>query len=79
MDRKDVYELIDLERDYQDKLGSDRTDGRIHNVAEEILLMESYLNRAREAWVNNAGDEHALAGIIKVVAIGVRAWERNQA
>lgn len=77
MDRKNVYKLVDMERDYQDGLGSNRTDGRVHNVAEELVLMERYLRKAFDSWSDNAGDKSALTMIKKVVALGVRAMENN--
>jgi hypothetical protein len=75
MKRADVYGVIDDERDYQDTLGADRTDGRHHNVAEELVIMRVYLNRAFDAWVSNPGDQKALEQIKKVVATGVRTME----
>jgi hypothetical protein len=77
MNRKDVYELIDDERDYQDSLGSDRTDGRIHSVSEELVLLEVYLHSAFACWANYPGDDYALEQIIKVAALSVRCLENN--
>ena len=70
-----IYELIDKERAYQDSLGSDRTDGRRHNVGEELILMEVYLRKAFDAWAYNPGDSHSLKHILQVAAIAVRAME----
>ena len=77
MDRNRVYKLINEERNYQDHLGSDRTDGRIHNVGEELVLMEVYLRKAFDAWVNNPGDSHALKRILQVASIAVRSMENH--
>ena len=78
MKRKDIYKIIDAERDYQDALSPVRTDGHVHTVGEEIVLITSYLNKAIEAWSNNAGDAKALDVIVKLAAICVRCLESNQ-
>ena len=70
--------MIDVERAYQDMLPPDRVDGRIHTVAEEILLVKEYSNRATKAWVDNAGDKQALDVLIKVAAICVRCLENHR-
>ena len=77
MDRKDVYNLIDAERDYQDTLGSDRIDGHKHLVGEELVLLQVYTQKALDAWVNNPGEIKAMAVVLKVAAIAVRCIENN--
>lgn len=79
MDRVQVFELIDSERSYQDSLSPDRTDGHQHSVGEELVLMDVYLRRALDAWVDNAGDASALNEIRKVAAIAVRCIENHGA
>jgi hypothetical protein len=76
-DRKIIFDLINKERDYQDNLDSDRTDGRIHSVGEELVLLQVYLNNAFAAWANYPGDSHALLQITKVAALAVRCLENN--
>jgi hypothetical protein len=46
MNRFEVYKLIDTERDHQDILGPERTDGRVHNVGEELILLDVYLRKS---------------------------------
>ncbi len=77
MERKVIFKLIDEERAYQDNLGSDRTDGRHHSVAEELVLMDVYLRKAFEEWANNPGDDCALRQIIKVASLAVRCLENH--
>jgi hypothetical protein len=77
MDRKLVYDRIDVERDYQESLGGDRTDGHFRSVGDELVLLDVYLRRAFEAWANNAGDAKALEGIVKVAAIAIRSLENH--
>jgi len=73
--RKDVYEAIDSERDYQDRLSADRTDGREHAVGEYLTMLRHYLNKADEAWTMNAGDLAALEQMRKIAGIAVRCME----
>jgi hypothetical protein len=77
--RKEVYDAIDTERDYQDKgLGNAETDRPgILPVGEGILLLEEYANKARVAWSgpHPSGREEALRIIRKVAAIAVRTLE----
>lgn len=75
MDRKQVFELIDGEREYQDSLGLDRTDGRQHSVGEYLVMLEVYLRRAFDDWTNNSGDSAALDEIRKVAGIAVHCME----
>ena len=77
MNRKIVYKLIDEEREYQDDLGDDRTDGHTHSVTDELILMQVYLQRALAEWANNPGDLYALVQVKKVAAIAVRCLENN--
>jgi len=77
--RSAVYAAYDSERDYQDALGKDRTDGRRHTVGDFILMAEDYLARARKAWTDSAGDLEALKGLRKVGGIVTRALEENGA
>ena len=79
MHRGDVYRLISEERTYQDNLDSSRTDGHLHSVGEELLLLEGYLRKATALWVDRPGDTLALDGIRKVAAIAVRCMENHGA
>ncbi len=76
MNRKDVYKLIDGERNYQDGLG-----GKPLCVGEEILLAAEYLERARKEWTEdfNSPEMGALAMLRKVAGIAVRAMENHGA
>lgn len=72
-----VFEIVKRERQYQDSLGSDRVDGHVHSVGEELLLMNTYLRKATDAWSNNPGDFEALMQIRKIAAIAVRSMENH--
>jgi len=81
--RSEVYKAIDSERDYQDgriaeKFGH-QPDEPTHPVAAEILMMESYVARARAAWVDNKGVEPALHMVRKVAGLAVRCMEHHGA
>lgn len=77
MKRESVYYLINGERDYQDNLGEDRTNGHQRSVGDELVLMEVYLRRAFDAWTNNPGDIRALDEIRKIAGIAVRCMENH--
>lgn len=77
VDRFDVYCVIDGERDYQDSLGDDRTDGCLRTIGGYRILFGRYLRKAIDAWADNAGDLHALDEIRKLAAIAVRCLEEH--
>lgn len=79
MNRKLVYEAIDKERDYQDDLTRTkfRHDKVDRGVAAELIIMQMYLNKAGNDFVDYFGDVPALHQIRKVVALGIRCLENN--
>ncbi len=79
MKREEVYQVIDGERDYQDSLGSDRTEGFTHSVGDSLVLLDTYLRKAKDAWSLNAGNTAALHEIRKIAGIAVRCMEQNGA
>jgi hypothetical protein len=81
--RKQVFEVIEEERDYQENVWP-RGTGCERSVGEEILCMEECILVARQAW--QKGDDYKpddkramLNQIRKVVAIGVRCMENHGA
>ena len=85
MDRKEVYNAIDEEREYQQKWDRERDDKslpkRDETMAVEawILWMEDYLQKARSAASTFVDKTEALHAIRKVVALGVACMEYNGA
>lgn len=78
--RSEVYAVIDGEREYQEiVVGNKYGVGKIHPVAAEILMIETYAARARVVWTDNKGDEAALAMVRKVAALAVRCLEHHGA
>ena len=77
--RQEVYKVIDAERDYQDSLSSDRTDGRDHHSGDFIVMMNYYINKLNEAWTINAGDTEALKVMRKIAGIAVHCMEKHGA
>ena len=78
MDRKEVYENLDTEREYQESLNA----GWIHKgkpaVGLEILMAEDYLRVARTAWRKGYGDKNAgLDELRKVAGILIRCFENH--
>ncbi len=75
MNRQEVYKLIDGERNYQDQLGPNRTNGVKHTVGDYLTMMGTYYRKAMDDWTLNAGDEQALNQIRKIAGIAVRCME----
>lgn len=82
--REAVYKIIDTERDFQDKtydpnqtLTSGATRGqRDLDVTSHLVLLDVYVNKAKEAWLAKGDNRPSLKQIAKVAAIAVRALER---
>lgn len=72
MEREKVYKIIDNEREYQDKKWINQ-----RSVAEELLIMKNFLDKAQASYVGVLGESVALDQVRKVVAIGIRCMENN--
>lgn len=79
MDEKDVWDVLEGERQYQLSRGGDWQGGATRPLEDEVLLMEDYLARARTAFVDNKGNDKLLDVLRKVVAIGVRCIKSTTA
>jgi hypothetical protein len=77
--RKEVYDAIDSERDYQDALGSDRTDGAFHTVGDYVTMLSHYVTELQAAWTKNAGTDAALNVMRKCAGIAVHCMEDHGA
>lgn len=73
----EVVAAIDGELEYQNSLiDTDRAGHTDHGVAGQLVTLSSYVDRAREAWVNHGdaeGDNLALDNLRKCAGICVRA------
>lgn len=83
--RKEVYNLIDVEREYQDynyQPDAITTSGltrreRDLEVGPGLVMLSAYVRKAEDAWVNTKGnDVPSLQQIGKIAAIAVRILER---
>jgi hypothetical protein len=83
MERKEVYHLIDGERDYQDSLWSNELETRNHkpdifderkSIAEWLNYIEFHLGEAKHA-VYALEPKKATASIRKIAALAVCAME----
>jgi hypothetical protein len=75
MDRKDVYGVIDRERDYQDKKWGGKQNDNYHEVEAYILYMQHNLNEAMKAISTQKGAQGGLEHLRKVVTLGVACFE----
>lgn len=73
----DVFPIIDGERDYQDSLGSNRTDGSEHGTHDYLVMLSTYLRTAQDAWTNNPGVLPCLDNVRKIAGIVVHCLEDN--
>jgi hypothetical protein len=74
MTREDAYKVIDLEREYQDRKWGGAEHDRQHSVADWIIFMEIFLNKAKEE-LRVRGEAGALEKVVKVTALGVACME----
>lgn len=81
-----AYMAIDTERDYQDKVWRENAglepNAPVRTVAEELLMLEEYVAKARAAWtIAPRATEVAVTTDIlrKCAAICVRAMENHGA
>lgn len=84
MTRKEVYEVVDTERDFQETLWNN-LNKEISNPSSFILWMEEYLAKAR-ALASKVDERKGTDGctqimevIRKVTALGVACMEVNDA
>ena len=76
MNRQEVYEAIDSERDYQNqKWGS--PNQRPKQVGSWLTLMRAILAKAEAEWAVSDGDNEALEIIRKFTAVGVACMEQH--
>lgn len=83
MKRKDVYKLIDGERDYQDEVWNENTTSSkgIHSPEEWIMYMEVYLEKAKHICASEPTQTavpRAMEIIRKVGAMCVKAMEQHE-
>lgn len=83
MERKDVYRLIDGERDYQDSRWNTETtiSHNIHTPGEWFMYIEDYINEAKHILSREArqdANSKAMSIMRKVAAMTVCAMEYNE-
>lgn len=78
MERKEIYRIVDGERDYQDTIRKENeNETREDNekcLSDFILYMDHTLNKAKTA-IYTLNDEEAKHMIRKVIALGVACGE----
>jgi hypothetical protein len=82
MNRKEVYELIDGERAYQDIVWhrKENNDPNPLTIGEFVLMLEQYAFQARAEWTLEPKPEQNTMEIIrKIGAIAVNAMEQHGA
>src|SRR5690242_12518169 len=79
--RKEVYTVIDGERDYQDAQRPDRFTEPVLPVAGELICIQTYLTEAQNLYTKSPGEtpKAGLDNIRKIAAMCVRAMEHHGA
>lgn len=78
MTQDEVFKIISLEREYQDRKWG-RPFGHPHEVGAYLTIMRKLLTEAEFAWASQNGDEGALDELRKVVAVGIACMEEHGA
>ena len=83
LSRKEVYDLIDGERMYQDREwpeGNGSGGSNPLTVGEFVLLMQSYLRQADEVWIREGKPNVKTSEFVrKVAGIAVNCMEQHGA
>lgn len=84
MERKEVYKLIDGERDYQNSLwnGELMTNKGIHSLEQWCVYIEDYVNEIKRSFSREPREVATLKGLNnmrKIAAMAVCAMEQNGA
>jgi len=84
MERKEVYRIIDTERDYEDELHLERTlslEDRTpqQSVGDFLTLLDTYVRRAQDEYSDKAGNIAALDVVRKIAGIAVFCMELHGA
>jgi len=75
--RMGIFDAIDRERDYQLCKWGPRGNNRYeHSVGEWLLIIESELEEAKEAWVR-LGVREALEEVLQVASVAVACMEEH--
>lgn len=86
MDRAEVYNVIDGERSYQEKVWGDKGERRTtpacrqisqHDPGQWMVFMEYYMGLAKAELTTKHGEEACLHMLRKVVALGVACFEQH--
>jgi hypothetical protein len=81
LSRDVVYDLIGCEREFQEGLPWNRTEGRSHGINGYLLLFDTYLKAAigHSGWSGYDGSQEALKSIGKLASIAVHCMEDHGA
>lgn len=75
MNRTEIYQILDGEREYQDQLWGGHKHDNFHSVGDFMIYIDDYMRKAKDAYTNQHGKLAALDVLRKVVALGVACFE----
>ena len=73
--REEVYKALDSEREYQSNTAKKWNHQGNPSIAAELLMMEHYLQIAREKWAGTSDNKEVLDIMRKISGITVRCFE----
>jgi len=74
LNRKEVYDIINEERDYQDNKWGGGDHDETRSVSDWLIYMRIYLTKAENA-LYESSVEDAMDAVRKITAMGVAAME----
>jgi len=75
MERKEIYSILDGERDFQDSKWGGKQNDNYHEVESWVLYMQHYLTKAINRVSTEKGTQGGLDELRKVVALGIACFE----
>lgn len=75
--RKDVFEKLIKEREYQDIYCELRELPKIHNIDNEVIILNKYINKCLKIRAEGIDDQSALTEIRKIASIAIRCLENH--
>jgi hypothetical protein len=74
MNRKEIYALIDQERNYQDEKWGGPDHDLNHTIGDWLLFIEKFLNRAKQNYIKGDGTQTG-KNVIQIASLCVALLE----
>ena len=77
--RQHVYNIINGERDYQDKRWGGESHDKYKSVGDFLIYIDDYVRRAKEIYTSDTDVDATLHVVRKIAALAVACMEYNGA